>query len=472
MTGRRAWARPIRVLCAVALALVAGRGETPASPGMPLLSHYAAAPFGTILVTHPARPGGTVLFLSDANGVTGAEMTVAAALSRRGMMVALLSTPALMRALDAGPGCLNLNYPLIALSSDVQHRMAVRTYAKPVIMGLGEGGALAYASLSQWARGSYAGILSIGYRPPVATSRPWCAVPGFTAQRDGRGWRFGPNPRISLPWVVLTPDGGGDAGVGRLVSAVPSARLATIAAATDQWRAPVSAAVAAMLPHALTRGQTGSLPIPDMPLTLVPARPDPGTAGLMAILYSGDGGWVGIDHDVAGALAAAGIPVVGVDSLSYFWTARTPEGAAQDLSRLIEAFSRHWGRPQVLLVGYSFGADVMPAMVERLSPAGRARIARLSLLGLSKSADFQFHLASWLNVSSDEALPTLPAIARLRGMAIQCVRGDEEEGSACPAIAPGVARQFLVPGDHHFNRNAPLLASIIMGRRAPGTVMD
>src|SRR5262249_51182676 len=47
-----------------------------------------------------------------------------------------------------------------------------------------------------------------------------------------------------------------------------------------------------------------------------------------AVLLSGDGGWAGIDKEVASRLAAHGIPVAGVDSLRYFWAPRTPEGLA------------------------------------------------------------------------------------------------------------------------------------------------
>jgi len=47
-----------------------------------------------------------------------------------------------------------------------------------------------------------------------------------------------------------------------------------------------------------------------------------------AIILSGDGGWVSIDRDLSTAFAQRGIPVVGWDSLKYFWTARTPMKAA------------------------------------------------------------------------------------------------------------------------------------------------
>ena len=48
----------------------------------------------------------------------------------------------------------------------------------------------------------------------------------------------------------------------------------------------------------------------------------------MAVIYSGDGGWRDIDKDIAGALQEKGIPVVGVDSLRYFWSEKTPDQVA------------------------------------------------------------------------------------------------------------------------------------------------
>jgi len=45
------------------------------------------------------------------------------------------------------------------------------------------------------------------------------------------------------------------------------------------------------------------------------------------------------------------------------------------------------------------------------------------------------------------------------------VRGTEEDDSACPAIPRGIASVFTIPGGHHFNRNAPLLARIILSGR-------
>ena len=66
----------------------------------------------------------------------------------------------------------------------------------------------------------------------------------------------------------------------------------------------------------------------------------------MAVVYSGDGGWRDIDKEIAGRLQELGIPVVGVDSLRYFWSERTPERIAADLDLIMAHYREAWQRPE------------------------------------------------------------------------------------------------------------------------------
>ncbi len=83
-------------------------------------------------------------------------------------------------------------------------------------------------------------------------------------------------------------------------------------------------------------------------------------------MISGDGGWAGLDRSIAKSFAARGIPVVGIDSLRYFWSEKTPDGTARDLAAIIQQYQQRWHRNAVYLLGYSFGADVLPFIVNRL----------------------------------------------------------------------------------------------------------
>lgn len=414
---------------------------------------------------------GVVLLLSGAQGWDRAMETQARALQASGLAVAGISTPSFLAALErnADP-CHSPNLALSVLTEDFEHRLPIGGYVKPVIAGSGTGAAVAYATLAQ-ARGFFAGAVSIGFAPDLAGRKPWCPATGFApARTPGRAgaWRLPPVPHLSAPWVVIAH--AADARLAPFFAGVAPIRRAEptrpLAAAFASLLPPMPHFAALPAPGAAGTPAPADAPVADLPITPVVAEGAPATP-LMAVLYSGDGGWVGLDREVAAGLARAGVPVAGVDSLSYFWSARTPAGAAADLSRIIAHYRHLWGRPKVVLVGYSFGADTLPAIVGHLPPALRPAIARVSLIGLSPTADFQFHLASWLDIASRESQPTIPAIVKLRGLPVQCIRGTLERDSACPAIPRGAASLAILPGGHHFGNDYDRVARTILAGITP-----
>jgi type IV secretory pathway VirJ component len=191
--------------------------------------------------------------------------------------------------------------------------------------------------------------------------------------------------------------------------------------------------------------------IEGLPLVETPAT---GPAGsLLAVILSGDGGWAAGDKQMAEALAAKGIPVVGFDSPSYLAVQRTPDGAASDLGRLLEHYLSAWHKQNVLLIGYSHGADMAPFMVSRLQPALRNRIRLLALLGLEDRANFQFHLADLVTTFHHQGdLPVLPEVKKLWGMPILCLRGSNESKSLCSQLDPSLARVETHAGGHRIVR--------------------
>ena len=104
----------------------------------------------------------------------------------------------------------------------------------------------------------------------------------------------------------------------------------------------------------------------------------------LAVVISGDGGWAKFDRQIGETFAARGIPAVGLNSLQYFWNARTPEQAAADLARIVRHYFLSWNTSELWLVGYSRGADVLPFMVSRLPADLKARVRIVALLGVGK----------------------------------------------------------------------------------------
>jgi type IV secretory pathway VirJ component len=181
---------------------------------------------------------------------------------------------------------------------------------------------------------------------------------------------------------------------------------------------------------------------------------------------SGDGGWAGIDQAVAAALSARGIPVVGLDSLRYYWTARTPSGVASDTDRMIRYYLAHFGKQRVLLIGYSQGADVLPFAVNRLPEATRAHVALTAVMGMSEHALFEFHLSSWVS-DSNSGPATLPEINRITGMPVLCIYGADEDDSLCPKLDPSKYILVKLKGGHHFDGDYANLAHQILAAAKP-----
>lgn len=182
----------------------------------------------------------------------------------------------------------------------------------------------------------------------------------------------------------------------------------------------------------------------------------------LAVFYSGDGGWAALDQNVTQYLADNGVPTVGVNSLSYFTTKRSPAGAAADLAQALREYERQWGRSKVTLIGYSFGADALPAIIPQLPADLRSHIGRLVLIGTGASGDLQFHPTSWLNIATPDSFPVRPAIAALNGIKITCVYGDKEKADICPTLPDNEVSKVRLPGDHHFNRDYALLGAAVL----------
>jgi type IV secretory pathway VirJ component len=70
----------------------------------------------------------------------------------------------------------------------------------------------------------------------------------------------------------------------------------------------------------------------------------------------------------------------------------------------LEPYLAAWRKDQVDLVGYSFGAEVLPFIVARLPEELRTRIGSITLIGPSPTALFEIHVADWLPWESESGL--------------------------------------------------------------------
>ncbi len=203
-------------------------------------------------------------------------------------------------------------------------------------------------------------------------------------------------------------------------------------------------------------------PVAGLPLIM---RPIDSNARTLVVMLSGDGGWSTLTEKVTDELNADGYPVVGWNMLKYFWRAKTPQRASDDLTAIMRYYAAAWHTRDVILAGYSMGASVLPAIVNRMPSAEQQNIRSVVLMAPSRATDFEFHLSGWLQRVSKHAQPVAPEIVNMpAGIRITCIYGGNEgDHSLCTQIdAARVALTLKkLPGAHHFDGDYAALARLI-----------
>lgn len=374
------------------------------------------------------------------------------ALRAAGALVAEVDVARLRQVLgrEAGGDCAFGAGDVENFSRWFQAYLHVPGYHLPLIGGDGPGAELAYAVAAQADTQVFAGLLTTGFCPDGAHERKVC----------GAGVSHGrlQPTELNFPWLNAAGDrqcAAGDA----------SAFVRRVAMGREFRRTAAGEDLPGLLAAANTLGAQKGVslaPPPDdlkgLPVVEIPSRA-PGDT--LAIFVSGDGGWAGLDKEVAAAMSENGVSVVGVDSLRYFWTARTPEGFARDLERIARHYGRQWQRKRLLLVGFSQGADVLPAAINQLDPATRGSVALIGLMSVGRKADYEFHVSNWLGGGSG-GLPIAPEIARLPADRTLCLYGQDDGDALCPELPKGGATVIALPGDHHFKGDYDRLATTLL----------
>ena len=417
--------------------------------------------FGPVTAFPPwIRERGVVYVLSGAEGWTRADQWTAWSYAARDNYVVGIDTPRLLEYLNQhAKGC--VFFPgLFEDFSRVQERTVGTAHDyEPIVLGRGVGATLAY--LGQVG----APVLAIGaavildpepkfhFTPPVCENR---ATPTGDGLQQLRADALGPNVPARI-WLDADASAESRAFVGSLPGQSPAAPAPAIATAPHS--PTLRGTYAAALEDIESERQRSG--VSDLPLVEVPARER--RSKVIAILYSGDGGWRDLDRSLAGVLSAKGMSVVGVDVLRYYWRTRQPDSAARDLARIVHSYKRRWGGDKVVLIGFSFGANVIPFIVNRLPADVRSDVRLITLLSPERTTAFEVSPAGWVGKASDATIPIEPELKSLSTIRLQCVYGeDEAQDSLC--TLPGAAGFELVrkPGGHHFDHNYDELADSIL----------
>ncbi|OJA57728.1 virulence factor [Burkholderia ubonensis] len=407
-----------RAVVACAGMMLAG-GAFATQPAAVKVQTVSGGRYGPVTVTKPnGAMRGFVVMFSQGSGWSAADQQAADALAKAGAMTVGVDAERYAANLAATQeACHHLDGDAEAVSHQLERLAQSSRYYAPIVAGVGQGGAIAKQILSMAPENTIAGMVSVEPAPKL----------------DPRFKPCPPDPTIvrrAMPGFVET------------------------AAAGD------AAKLVALVKPYLRDGTADELDVSDLPLIELPAK---GGSNLLAIVISGDGGWRDLDKTIAEALQRDGVSVVGIDALRYFWSEKPPAQTSRDLARVMRTYMARWNATSVALVGYSFGADVMPFAYNRLPAALRDKVSVMSLLGFAPAADFQIRVTGWLGMpASDKALKVAPEIAKVPPGIVQCFYGEQEKETMCPVLANTGIQVIKTQGEHHFGRDYVALEKQIL----------
>jgi type IV secretory pathway VirJ component len=176
---------------------------------------------------------------------------------------------------------------------------------------------------------------------------------------------------------------------------------------------------------------------------------------------SGDGGFNKFSTSLMQTLNKEGYAVIGLNAKNYFWSKKKPQEAATAFEAAINESNKQWKKKNVVLIGYSFGADVAPFMLTHFSSALSNKVTHLILLSPSSKTDFEIHVMQMFGLGKSEG-ESVPAEINKISKPITIIIGDDENEFPFDQLTIKNKQVIKMPGGHHYDGDVNALCKQIV----------
>jgi type IV secretory pathway VirJ component len=190
--------------------------------------------------------------------------------------------------------------------------------------------------------------------------------------------------------------------------------------------------------------------VPDLPMRIFETATQPGLP--MLVYISGDGGWNNFSSSLCNYLNQKGYPIVALDAQKYFWKSRLPAETAKEMGAVIEKYRTEWKREKFVLAGFSFGADIIPFIVNRLPARMQAGLVSSVLISPDRNCDFEIHLSDMLSLGISKG--RYDVVGEISGSYFKkftIIFGSDESTNTQSAFRVTDAKIKVIQGNHHFD---------------------
>lgn len=441
-------------------------------------------PFGKVVIYKPDHvPSAFVIFISGDGGWNSGVIDMANNILNQGAMVVGVDIRQYFKLIKSQK--VKCYYPagdFESLSLRLQRKYKLPSYQKPLLVGYSSGATLVYGALAQAPANTFKGAISLGFCPDIDLDKTLCKGSGLSSHvlKPGKSFYLESANTLAAPFIVL--QGMADnvclyTEIKDYLKNTKSAELVTLPkvghgfSVTKNWlpqfitafkkiNSAPNYAEKKSYENSLLQSQHLEPLSEDLPLTLIPAVNKDNVP--MAFMISGDGGWTSFDQSLSEQFATKNIPVVGLDAQKYFWDAKTPEQCAKSVEAAIEHYMKQWNRNSFILIGYSFGACVVPFIANNFTNDLLEKMGGVFSLLPDKNADFEIHISDMLDIGSGGEYNIVDEIKRIRPLHPVCVFGDEDDENVIKEFQEAGAKIVMLPGGHHFNDDYEAVSEVIL----------
>ena len=186
------------------------------------------------------------------------------------------------------------------------------------------------------------------------------------------------------------------------------------------------------------------------------------TADKPLIFYvSGDGGYTSFSENICTAINKMGYKVTALNSKSYFESQKTPKQTTNDIvNYLNKEFSKRKNQ-QLVLMGYSFGADIVPFVTNILPDSVKRKLITEVLISPSTSTDFETHIWDILGGNKKRSMDVIAEINKLGDIRTAIISENEADFPGNDIKLKNYCH-YKLAGGHHFQGNTDEVIKIMM----------
>ncbi len=182
----------------------------------------------------------------------------------------------------------------------------------------------------------------------------------------------------------------------------------------------------------------------------------------LVVYITGDGGFNAFSIGICNSMNKSGYEISAINAKSYFYDKKTPNQTAKDISTYLDKRLSGRENQQIILLGYSFGADVAPFIVNILPATIKSKLVSVILLSPETTTDFEIH---WMDMVWTNKKRSMNVVAEINKMTVPkttTIFGNSENDFPVKDIKIKNYNNHILPGGHHFDGNTDEVAKTII----------